>query len=1067
MKMTLPRTGASGEQTFSDFVDFDEKYNENLGLNGKILKVCTDDMPSCSNSKHGYITFSLYGNGQFYKYRKACENFLHMNFTDCERADQLLDKMKKNAVHNTIFEIRDGNVVNINCDGNSCAEEERIFLPLDNKEKNKLKTADFKNFYTVVNNSKLFWCKVKSVIFKCSDCNQTYASHGHICNVVCKKIQFREFTKLFKKLIKIDVFYDIETFMHNNTFVPGLLSFSLNFSLSQTSYSRNSEISGVDNIILLELQNIVLNKIESISGLKKRKVLNSECYEILDENLDGSTDVMIKFVEVLECVTTECNSFTATDLNKRVSVISFNGSKFDDLFLFAAIVKKNKFCGCELKNLRILERGSKLICMSCQLFTKCPLTDKNLLTSFRTQDLRNFLLTGGLDSNAKSFGIECQKLCFPHVLIDALREKKVDRIMTEFPAYSYFEGFGGFLCSKEEYENLKSSFQGNYDILEIWSEYCSYDVVVLKQLYQKFMLSIADFFSPLLKGKIFDPTHKLTLPSLSNALCYLTMAQNFDSSKIFTPVGDYLNSVYKSVYGGHCQSNAIGDLPNPETKTFFDFNGEYSGLMMGLLPYGLIKKLNFHEISHLNRTINELFAQKNSNFSDLPPFVVKAHLKAPSDSRYHFCLPNVPDRDKKGSLIWTNASKTNYYFSVDLFTAIKFYKYEVTILDDDFNHVYESWQPLFKEYVLYCQKLKREGKTENNKTKENVGKLFGNALYGYQIKKPDQDETMIISNMDDFTSLRQLEIQGCMKITHVLSRDSIVDANTVLEKQKRSRVTYSHISHTDGVTFTSSEYSPFDDLGQPTLENYSFPMVIKCTKTNVFELETNTLPQNGIAVLASSRLLNAELYFSMLITEKELELPIEKREPIVFYTDTDSFMVERSRISQKWYSDTNVTYNFDTQKFEPWGKNEFKDKNNKDFIPVKILLAGKKLYCCIGPDNEIKCASKGVDSYSIVRESKKQDERNDSAIKEFVEKFQKIIDLQTVTFKQDSMKKDYSTYSISKECIERKLKLSDIPMIMYKEVDKCKYYRPLNDSDDLKKLNLDDNCDENSVDYVV
>ena len=146
------------------------------------------------------------------------------------------------------------------------------------------------------------------------------------------------------------------------------------------------------------------------------------------------------------------------------------------------------------------------------------------------------------------------------------------------------------------------------------------------------MLSIADFFSPLLKGKIFDPTHKLTLPSLSNALCYLTMAQNFDSSKIFTPVGDYLNSVYKSVYGGHCQSNAIGDLPNPETKTFFDFNGEYSGLMMGLLPYGLIKKLNFHEISHLNRTINELFAQKNSNFSDLPPFVVKAHLKAPSVS---------------------------------------------------------------------------------------------------------------------------------------------------------------------------------------------------------------------------------------------------------------------------------------------------------------------------------------------------------------------------------------------------------------------------------------------------
>ncbi len=1042
-----------------------------LDIKNKTFTVYTDNLnQNCFKGNHGFITFKFSGNGQLYDFKRKIEKLLQYKLGHCHDERELFNELVSKNIHLTFFRTNREDLSDLNskclCKTQPCPS--RNFILIDKSTKRKKKCVS--DFYVLVFENKYFWCKIINVKFFCKGCGSEFSTSGHTCRNICKKIRYREFKKLYDRKIKVDVFYDIETFLEKNEdneeiFIPGLICFSLNISVSDTEGPPVENALGEFKMYALQVEQEVNDLLQSLN-LKNRTIrkgnIDHVCYEIIDENLDGSIDIMIEFLQILELIMNKVHCMSFIPIDKRVSLISFNGSKFDDILLFSSLVKKGGMCDVNLDQISILERGSKLLCISFILVDK----ENKVNTQFRTQDLRSFLLTGSLDANAKSFNVPCDKLCFPHTLIDALRRNEVPEIMEEFPEYKYFEGFGGFLCSKEEYEKLKSENPGPYDIKETWSIYCSYDVVVLKLTYKNFFTNISMNFFPIIKKK-FDATHKLTLPSLTNALCYLYMMNKFfNGNNIYTPTGDFLRVTYQAIFGGHCQANArCKFLPNPETKTFYDFNGEYSGCMTGLFPYGEIHKMGDEEREYLNENMDELFKGEGKKFNNYKPFLVYCKMKAPQDPKKHYCLPNIPERDNKNCLIFTNRSKEGFYYSKDIYNAIHYYDYKVEILDNPYNHTYASWEYLFKDYVEFCQRLKIEGKKEKNSIKENIGKLFGNALYGFQIKKPDRDQSKIVMNQKEFCQYRHLECKGFIKITHIICRSDIINANCILTNHRRNfNDLIIEDEDEDGFILYNSSSTPSTSYWLEEESKLEFPVLLKFSKLDPFELECNTLPQIGVDVLCSSRLLNAELYFDMLITEEEKNLPIEERLPIVYYTDTDSFMVEKWRIKEKWYSGKNVTFNQETFKYEPYGKNEFKDKNNEDFIPKQIILAGKKLYCCIGPNLEIKCASKGVDSYHIVRESLKTNSDQSEAVNEFIKKFEKLLDNETVIFKQDSMQKNYNTYSIRKQSLERQLKLTDLNMIPYKTENECTYYRPYNDNDDVMSFQ---NSDETMSDIFV
>lgn len=1011
----------------------------------------------CIDSKVGILTLKYVGDGRIRSVVKKLNTEFrigeeHLDEKGTELPELLNFLRSCRDVHTTVLRASEGDHDSltvyecINCSG------PRNFVHIKSQKKRCARELLSDLFLLILedgrNSSRFYTCKISNVFQVCEQCVQVYSVYGHECDAICKPINARVIESIFAKSMCLDVFYDIETYRSSDgsgKFVPGLVAFTLNVRLVNEKNGPREQVAN-ETSSYLSMVSYTLDDMMRNYGVRSVSVSTlsdgsdaKPCYYVWDESLEEKNDVMLSFLDLVEVMTKYLMSFTALNVNQRVSVISFNGNKFDDFFLFKALTKKGGFCAMGLEECTVLERGSRLLCIPFRF----KLTSGRTLY-FRTQDLRNFLCTGGLADNAVKFDVSARKTVFPHTLIEALRDGKVPPVLTEFPPFEYYEGVlktprscthplsDCSACKRFEYEELRRDWGENhpFDVQKVWIDYCCNDVLVTERLYYRFMDVLRNQFAPLFPpNKSFDPSSKLTLPSLTNSLAY-SQAMVQWKKLLRTPTSDFLKSVYSAVYGGHCQTTIIGSVPEPEKFVFFDFNGEYSGLMTAPFPCGRVKRIGEKRRKELETLVRERWARSErvAHFQDAPGFVVFAELRAPTDTRMHFDLPNVPVREgKRGSLMWNNRSKRGYYSSVDLFVARHYYDYEVRIVPKHTNLEFEEWQPLLKSYVEYCQRLKAEGKAEGNKAKENVGKLMGNSLYGYQIKKPDCEKMEFVKDRETYATLALQEQVSLIKIKSVCPVKDILNSKTlpyfIIEK--------SHVApYDDGLNlplYSDNFVTPEERLAEPDACDY--PVYVKYEVSDAFRLECNTLPQIGVFVLSYSRLLNAQLYFDCFIKPNELELALDDRPPVVVYTDTDSFLTHGSRLEgTPWNGFPNVRYDYENKKFEPWGKNEL------DFVPEKIVIAGKKLYACKGPSDDpkkLKTACKGVDKHQVT-----------------MEKFERLVARERVLFEQESFKKNFDTYDIECNVIKRELGLGEISMKPIRVCPDYVLYRPFNDEDD-------------------
>lgn len=1013
----------------------------------KVLVLPFNKFGDCISYEVGFMTIKLIGDGSMRSVYKTVENEFRLKIEGEKDISNLLKHLTDKKIHTTVLNMRNGDINTVSVFKCINCESKREFI-IKKNAKRKLEMNDFfLMIYSRLQKSDLTYiCRIKNVHVVCSMCKVVYTTFGHVCENVCKLLPSRSFDSVFQRTVCLDVFYDIETYTEEGgeRFVPGLVAFLLKIRIvNEDSGIEYDEVANETDTYL----NIIRHSLDAMLThyhVEYRIVKcgddSQKCYFIRDDILNEHDDIMLSFLIFLETMTQYMFTFGMLKCDSRISLISFNGNKFDDFFFFKALTKKGSFCNLGLEKCSILERGSKLLCLSFQLIRR----DKKRVY-FRTHDLRNFLSTGSLQSNAEKFKIPVGKTLFPHSLINAVKSGKENKILDSFPDYIYYEEIikpiegcthpvrNCEICKKLNYEKEKSEFMTGsvdtkFDVFEVWTQYCCNDVLVLKVLYYLFFNELEKQFAPLFGNKSFDGSAKLTLPSLTNTLGYKRACQNY-KDLLYSPISDSLAKTFTCIYGGHCQTTIIGKIPDPQEYVFFDFNGEYSGLMTAPFPCGRIKKISQQRTKELNDLVKRIWRfRENCHFKDLPGFIVECTMKAPSDPRFHFDLPNVPERDAAGVLVWSNRSKKGIYSSVDIFVARHYYNYEIEIIFSHTNIEFSDWAPLLKDYVEYCQKMKIEGKIEKNPCKENVGKLMGNALYGYQIKKPDVEKVEFIKNVESFTTLKMQEQINLLKIK------SICPVNKIIE----SRTQPKHIIQLSGVpAWNDGENLPLyhDDMIDPfeVMEPMAndYPLYVKYEKSNAWVLQSNTMVHVGIFVLSYSRVINAQLYFSMFITPKELEIPIEEREPIVIYTDTDSFLVKNWRINKEggWSGNKNVAYNHDTGLFEPWGKNEL------TFVPKVIYIAGKKLYLCKGDSDDpkqMKTASKGVDKNQIT-----------------IENFEKLIRKERIQFEQKSFKKNFDTYDIECTCIRRQIGLGNISMKPYKFHTDYVIYRPLNDSDQI------------------
>lgn len=1050
--------------------------NRSLDLREKKLTVPFSAFEKCLNYRAGLVHFSMLGNGSLKSLVQRLESDFKMKFNDPNSFNSVkrqLTEGDKN-VHLTVLSNSNDTPegVKVHRCYNCIKRRELVIADV------KKKTASSGNDLIVlvgIPRDTLHILKVRAVDVVCDKCYKVYSSSGHKCRKIFKHISMPTHKSVFKKQLCVDIFYDIETYWINekNLFHAGLVAFTYNVWVSNpTNEPRDVVFNQIPTLI--SIANTEIDEVLRNRNLPRLEVDKDKyCYYILDDELKEEDDIMLSFLDILEQITkyfVYCNKFP---LDTRVSLISFNGNKFDDFFLFKSLCKKGGLSNTPLQNFRILERGSKLLCISTdcekpavelyeegdeieyiavgdegQMAPKRRTRkkrDKNAppipRCSFRTQDLRNFISTGSLDSNAKLFGIKCMKTVFPHSLINHLaKNPDLPRILNTFPEFEFYKDMikidfcehgkrgGCDSCKFNEYEKLRIEHgDGLFDVLKVWYTYCCNDVYVTQLLYYKFFFTLTSLYQPLFGNKCIDPTAKLTLPSLTNSFAYLAAEIKFGKEILCTPMCDSLEHCYKAIYGGHCQTSVIGHLPNPEEYIFFDFNGEYSGLMECPLPCGEIQCVDEDYGGVLESLVRTKWAHDipTAHFQDLPPFIVSCELKAPTDPKLIFDLPNVPERSHEDNCLkWTFESKQGVYSSVDIFVAVHFYQFEFRYVHSPHNMIFEKYEYLLRDYIRFCQHLKREGKMEKNKSKENVGKLMGNALYGYQIKKQDKDKMEYVASEPRFSQLRSDEYKNIIKINHILPVKDIIDVNKNPKHSLRNR---SAPIYCEGMDFPVYQSMSDSDSGDESYQPKEYPVFVKYSLTNAFMPDSNTMPQIGIFVLSFSRLLNAQIYFDDFIKPHELTIPIDQREPVVVYTDTDSFLIKKSRMENaRWVGNPNVTYNAITQKFEPWGKNEL------DFIPNKILIAGRKLYCCSGPEGQMKTAAKGVDRNELT-----------------VAKFEALINKEVVAFEQPTFKKDFTTYDIESTIIHRELGLSTMYMkpIIIDKINKYIQYRPFTDYD--------------------
>lgn len=1085
MFLDLQAEDADTGMTLTDQYRFylpDRTYRKKyFNFKEKKLTLPFNSFGQCLNYRAGIVHFVLVGNGKLNNLVDRISKDFKMTFedpTDFNSVKKQLVEHPKN-MHLTVLSNFDDDPEHVTVHRCYNCKKRRELVIADVKKK----TSPSNDLMILVGVPKdtLHLLRVTGVDVVCDKCYKVYSSSGHKCKKIFKHISMPTHKSVFKKQLCVDIFYDIETYYINekNVFHAGLVAFTYNVWISNPS---NPPVDNVFNQMqtLCALAKFEIDKVLDNRQLSKLEVCPGKyCYFILDFDLKEDDDIMLSFLDVIEQITkyfVYCNKFP---LDTRITLVSFNGNKFDDFFLFKSLCKKGGLSNTPLQNFRILERGSKLLCIS----TDCekpaveiyeegdeieylPLGEEGQLVpkrrtkkkknkdspyvprcSFRTQDLRNFISTGSLDSNAKLYEIPCMKTVFPHSLINYLaKHPDESRVLKSFPDFEFYKDVikidfcehgkrgGCDVCKYKYYETLRDEFrEPEFDVMKIWYTYCCNDVYVTEVLYYKFFSTLTALYQPLFGNKQIDPTAKLTLPSLTNSFAYLAAEIKFGKDVLCTPMCDSLSHCYKAIYGGHCQTSVIGVLPNPEEYIFFDFNGEYAGLMECPLPCGEIESVDETLGLHFEKEVARIWNSScgNAHFQDLPPFIVSCELIAPTDPKLIFDLPNVPERSAEDNCLkWTFESKKGVYSSVDIFVAVHYYNFKFRYVHSPHNIVFEKYEFLLRDYIRYCQSLKKQGKLEKNKCKENVGKLMGNALYGYQIKKQDKDKMEYVNSESKFSQLRSDEYKNIIKINHVISVKDIVDKN---KNPKHSLKAKSAPLFCPGMEFPVYETMSDSDTEDEDYQPKEYPVFVKYSLTNAFMPDSNTMPQIGIFVLSFSRLLNSQIYFEDFIKPHELDTPIDLREPVVVYTDTDSFLIKKSRMDNaKWVGNSNVTYNQLERKFEPWGKNEL------DFTPVKILLAGRKLYCCSGPDGQLKTAAKGVDRNELT-----------------VEKFEALINKEVVEFDQDTFKKDFSTYTIEATTIHRQLGLSTMymkPIVIDKE-NKYILYRPFTDYDSEEEKN--------------
>jgi hypothetical protein len=496
--------------------------------------------------------------------------------------------------------------------------------------------------------------------------------------------------------------------------------------------------------------------------------------ELVDQGTFETTAVLVNNASEFMTVVANIIAHYADPQNQiLLQLVSFNGSRYDDLFLTEA-----------WKELILQCYGAQALSRLGYSERKKALTHNTLhleKLSVEWTDLLRFVPPTSLRQLAKDFKLDEDKGDMP---FEALN----DYVRLGFG--SVRRGDDGFLCPSyfhndmEKWQKTKNYYEQvvpleertpSQDIRTLCVEYCKQDVRVLAAAYQKIEAMYTTYLAPLAHveqdgpGKRFWPMalHSLSTMSgrvlLTNATREECWQYNSSLKKatynfpvIHAPIGPIYDYLRQSIYGGWTKAYMQGMLVDPHAPAelaaqirqlsaahgtgvstlahdMYDVASEYPTAVTYPMPLGVgswvgdaVKRMQL-----VQQCIDE------PDPARIPLFFCRAKWQAPITPL--FAEATLPQREQHtNSLRWTywdDPSGTRVVNSLDLWIACHDHMGvgpETTwhVLDVKDLLYFEQSGTCYAAFMEGCTKLKMDGAAEKNEQKRTAGKIAMNGSIG-------------------------------------------------------------------------------------------------------------------------------------------------------------------------------------------------------------------------------------------------------------------------------------------------------------------------------------------------
>ncbi len=342
-------------------------------------------------------------------------------------------------------------------------------------------------------------------------------------------------------------------------------------------------------------------------------------------------------------------------------------------------------------------------------------------------------------------------------------------------------------CKDFKIINAKSSFE--HKLIKSWEDtekykdvvlpYLKLDVLALKELFQK----INDMVYELEEVNI---TEYVTLSHLAYESWRKTINKKF--VEIPNDIDKY-NFIKQGTFGGRCypqQQYYFNKYYEELTKNYkynviFDSFEQYINAFN--ITYNEIKQSNDY---YFNADVTSLYPasmvgfllckvayplglsdwsiepEKEYNAGKIGFYEIE--YEPPKNIRIPILPRKKYDKNINIGVLWSLENGVGIYTSVDIENAINAgYKVKFInkclIWQEKTKDIYDDkgefmYNEMFGEYINKWFKVKNEGKNENNKVKESIGKLMQNGLYGKTLQCAIFKKHKIVNTIDEFIKFK-------------------------------------------------------------------------------------------------------------------------------------------------------------------------------------------------------------------------------------------------------------------------------------------------------------------------